>query len=35
MKLNENAIAFEDIEQETLKESYFSFYIIPTVPHAP
>ena len=35
MKLNEGAIAFEDIEWGTLKKSYFSPYIIPTVPHAP
>jgi hypothetical protein len=35
MKLNEDAIAFEDIERGTLKESYFSPYIIPTVPHVP
>ena len=35
MKLNENAIAFEDVERGTLKESYFSPYIIPTVPHSP
>ncbi len=35
MKLNENGIAFEDVERGTLKESYFSPYIIPTVPHSP
>jgi hypothetical protein len=35
MKLNEDAIAFEDIEQGTLKKSYFSPYIIPTVSHTP
>jgi len=35
MILNENGIAFEDIECGTLKDSYFSPYIIPTVPHAP
>ena len=35
MVLNEHAIAFEDIERGTLKESYFSPYIIPTVPHSP
>lgn len=35
MKLNEGAIAFEDIERGTLKESYFPPYIIPTIPHAP
>jgi len=35
MVLNEKGIAFEDIERGTLKDSYFSPYIIPTVPHAP
>ena len=35
MNLNEEAIAFEDAERGTLKESYFSPYIIPTVPHIP
>jgi hypothetical protein len=35
MKLNEDGIAFEDVERGTLKESYFSPYIIPTVPHTP
>ena len=35
MILNEEAIAFEDTERATLKESYFSPYIIPTVPHIP
>ena len=35
MKLNETGIAFEDIERGTLKDSYFSPYIIPTVPHLP
>ena len=35
MKLNEQGIAFEDLERGTLKESYFSPYIIPTVPHIP
>jgi hypothetical protein len=35
MVLNEDAIAFEDTERGTLKESYFSDYIIPTVPHKP
>ena len=35
MKLNENGIAFEDVERGTLKESYFSPYIIPTVQHTP
>ena len=35
MKLNEQGIAFEDVERGTLKESYFSPYIIPTIPHSP
>ena len=35
MKLNQDGIAFQDIERGTLKESYFSPYIIPTVPHVP
>jgi transposase InsO family protein len=35
MKLNETGIAFEDIERGTLKDSYFSPYIIPTIPHLP
>jgi hypothetical protein len=35
MVLNEQAIAFEDTERGTLKESYFSPYIIPTIPHIP
>jgi len=35
MVLNEDAIAFEDAERGTFKESYFSPYIIPTVPHVP
>ncbi len=35
MKLNEKGIAFEDVERGTLKESYFSPYIIPTVLHTP
>ena len=35
MKINETRIAFEDIERETLKESYFSPYIISTIPHLP
>jgi hypothetical protein len=33
--LNEEALAFTDEERGTLKESYFSPYIIPTVPHTP
>jgi hypothetical protein len=35
MVLNEEAIAFEDAERGTFKESYFSPYIIPTVEHRP
>ena len=35
MVLNERGIAFEDVERGTLKEEYFSPYIIPTVPHQP
>jgi len=35
MRLNEHAIAFEDMERGTLKDSYFSPYIIPTIPHSP
>lgn len=35
MVLNEQAIAFEDAERRTLKDSYFPPYIIPTVPHVP
>jgi len=35
MTTNEMRIAFEDAERGTLKESYFSPYIIPKVPHVP
>jgi len=35
MVLNEEAIAFEDAERGTFKESYFSPYIIPTISHIP
>ncbi|KII90435.1 hypothetical protein PLICRDRAFT_28501 [Plicaturopsis crispa FD-325 SS-3] len=35
MKINEDALAFDDQDRGTLKESYFSPYIIPTVPHSP
>jgi hypothetical protein len=35
MMNNEKALAFVDIERGTLKESYFSPYIIATVPHTP
>ena len=33
--LNEEALTFEDEDQGTLKESYFSPYKIPTIPHIP
>jgi hypothetical protein len=33
--LDQDALGFEDTERGTLKESYFSPYIIPTVPHVP
>jgi hypothetical protein len=35
MLVNEHTIAFEDKERGTLKESYFSPYIVPTVAHTP
>jgi hypothetical protein len=35
MWLHQDALAFEDTDRGTLKESYFSPYIIPTVPHIP
>ena len=35
MTANEAAIAFEDAERGTFKESYFAPYIIPTIPHTP
>jgi hypothetical protein len=35
MTNNEKALAFSDTEQGTLKESYFSPYVMPTVPHDP
>lgn len=35
MVLNKEALAFEESERGTLKDSYFSPYIIPTVPHVP
>jgi hypothetical protein len=35
MLLNEEALAFEDKDRGILKESYFSDYIMPTVPHTP
>ena len=34
MHLNQDALAFEETDRGTLKESYFSPYIIPTIPHA-
>src|ERR1700683_4066020 len=33
MWLNRHAITFEEDERGTLKESYFTPYIIPTIPH--
>ncbi|EIM89497.1 uncharacterized protein STEHIDRAFT_26927, partial [Stereum hirsutum FP-91666 SS1] len=35
MVLNKGALAFEESQRGTLKDSYFSPYIIPTVPHVP
>ncbi|KAG1858597.1 hypothetical protein C8R48DRAFT_775032 [Suillus tomentosus] len=35
MHLNEDALAFEDSDRGTFKESYFSPYIFPTIPHVP
>jgi len=35
MTANEDAIAFEDAERGTFKESYFAPYIISTIPHMP
>ncbi|KAJ7232612.1 hypothetical protein B0H12DRAFT_1028931, partial [Mycena haematopus] len=35
MRTNEDAVAFEDSERGTFKESYFSPYKISTVPHVP
>ncbi|KAI0054658.1 hypothetical protein BV25DRAFT_1873301 [Artomyces pyxidatus] len=35
LRLNEEALAFVDVERGTLKDTYFSPYIIPTVPHVP
>ncbi|KLO04728.1 hypothetical protein SCHPADRAFT_917895 [Schizopora paradoxa] len=34
-KLNELALAFEETHRGTLREDYFSPYIIPTIPHVP
>ena len=33
ISLNQEALAFKEKDRGTLKESYFSLYIIPTVPH--
>ncbi|KIY61308.1 hypothetical protein CYLTODRAFT_363075, partial [Cylindrobasidium torrendii FP15055 ss-10] len=35
LQLNEEALAFEDQDRGTLKQSYFSDYIMPVVPHTP
>lgn len=35
MILNQGALAFEEVDRGTFSESYFSPYIIPTVPHTP
>ena len=35
LKINKTGIAFEDIERGTLKKSYFSSYIIPTILYLP
>jgi hypothetical protein len=35
MHLNQDALAFEETDRGTLKESYFPPYIIPTIPHVP
>ncbi|ETW82099.1 hypothetical protein HETIRDRAFT_45985, partial [Heterobasidion irregulare TC 32-1] len=35
MQLNEEALAFEETDCDTLKESYFLLYIYLTVPHTP
>lgn len=35
MNLNQETLAFEETDRGTLKESYFTPYIIPTVPHVP
>ncbi|KAI0037767.1 hypothetical protein FA95DRAFT_1613901 [Auriscalpium vulgare] len=34
-RIHEDALAFEETDRGTLRESYFSPYIIPTVPHIP
>jgi hypothetical protein len=33
MVLNEEALAFEETDCGTLREDYFSPYIMPTIPH--
>ncbi|KIJ59098.1 hypothetical protein HYDPIDRAFT_75131, partial [Hydnomerulius pinastri MD-312] len=35
LELNQESLAFEDVDRGTLKESYFSSYIIPTKEHTP
>ena len=35
MLFNEYALTFEEVDRGTFSESYFSPYIIPTVPHTP
>ncbi|KAL1684775.1 hypothetical protein GGG16DRAFT_21720, partial [Schizophyllum commune] len=35
LKLNQDALAFEENQRGTLKETYFSPYIYVTVPHTP
>jgi transposase InsO family protein len=35
MVLNEKSLAFDEIDRGTLREDYFSPYIMPTVPHIP
>ena len=35
MVLNEAALAFEETDRGTLREDYFSPYVMPTIPHTP
>ena len=35
LKLNEATLAFEEKERGTLRQDYFSDYIMPTIPHTP
>ncbi|KZP29952.1 hypothetical protein FIBSPDRAFT_726645, partial [Athelia psychrophila] len=35
MQLNEKSLAFEETDRGTMKDSYFSPYIMPVVPHTP